>query len=67
MHVGGDRDRYDLDVRPGLLLRTLAELQDADVEPDIWKIEGLDRPEDCERVVAQARASCWGGARVMPA
>jgi myo-inositol catabolism protein IolC len=30
--------------------------QDAGVEPDIWKIEGLEAREDCDRVVAQARA-----------
>ena len=32
-----------------------ATLQDAGVEPDVWKIEGLDRREDCERVVETAR------------
>ena len=26
------------------------------VEPDVWKIEGLDRREDCERIVAAARS-----------
>jgi 5-dehydro-2-deoxygluconokinase len=31
------------------------ELQDAGVEADVWKIEGLDRKEDCARVVAAAR------------
>jgi 5-dehydro-2-deoxygluconokinase len=25
------------------------------VEPDVWKIEGLDRHEDCEKIVAAAR------------
>jgi myo-inositol catabolism protein IolC len=30
-------------------------LQDAGVEPDVWKIEGLDRREDCERLVKTAR------------
>ena len=53
--VGGDKDRYDLEVRPGLVVRVIAEAQAAGVEPDIWKIEGLDRREDCERVVVQAR------------
>jgi 5-dehydro-2-deoxygluconokinase len=37
------------------MVQTIRELQDAQVEPDIWKIEGLDRPEDCERIVAAAR------------
>jgi myo-inositol catabolism protein IolC len=53
--VGGDADRYDLELRPDLLVQTIAELQNGGVEPDIWKIEGLDRAQDCERVVAQAR------------
>jgi myo-inositol catabolism protein IolC len=54
--VGGDKDRYDLEIRPGLVVRVIAESQSAGVEPDIWKIEGLDRREDCARVVEQARA-----------
>jgi 5-dehydro-2-deoxygluconokinase len=53
--VGADADRYDRELRPDLLIQTIAELQDGGVEPDIWKIEGLDRAQDCERVVAQAR------------
>src|SRR5919201_4811213 len=54
--VEGDSDRYDLEIRPALLIDTTRELQDAGVEPDIWKIEGLDRREDCERVAEQTRA-----------
>jgi myo-inositol catabolism protein IolC len=54
--VGGDKDRYDLEIRPDLVIRVIAESQAAGVEPDIWKIEGLDRREDCQRVVVQARA-----------
>lgn len=48
--VGGDTHRYDAEVRPELTLRTIATLHDAGVETDVWKIEGLDRREDCERV-----------------
>ena len=54
--VGGDADRYDLEVRPELMVRTIAELQEAGVEGDIWKIEGIDKPEDCKRIGEQARA-----------
>ena len=54
--AGGDRGRYDLELRPSLMVDTIAALQDAGVEAAVWKIEGLDRREDCERVVAQARA-----------
>jgi myo-inositol catabolism protein IolC len=54
--VGGSSDRYDRELRPSLVVETIAELQDAGVEPHLWKIEGLDRREDCERVAEQARA-----------
>src|SRR5215813_5592789 len=51
----GDKKAYDLELRPRLMVETIKQLQDAQVEPDVWKIEGLDRPEDCEKVVAAAR------------
>jgi myo-inositol catabolism protein IolC len=54
--VGGDFERYDLELRPMLLLEAIRELQGGGVESDIWKIEGLDGREDCERVARQARA-----------
>jgi myo-inositol catabolism protein IolC len=53
--VGGDRKRYDLERRPTLMVRAIRELQEAGVEPDIWKIEGLDRREDCVQVADTAR------------
>jgi myo-inositol catabolism protein IolC len=37
------------------MVQAIRALQDAGVEPDIWKIEGLDRRADCERIVATAR------------
>jgi 5-dehydro-2-deoxygluconokinase len=51
----GDKKAYDLELRPRLMVGAIKELQDADVEPDVWKIEGLDHSEDCEEVVAAAR------------
>jgi myo-inositol catabolism protein IolC len=54
--VGGDADRYDRELRPGLMQRSIAVLQDAGVEPDIWKIEGIDRREDCQMIAEQTRA-----------
>jgi 5-dehydro-2-deoxygluconokinase len=53
--VKGDKKAYDSEIRPELVVHTIEELQDAHVEPDVWKIEGLDRREDCERIVAAAR------------
>jgi 5-dehydro-2-deoxygluconokinase len=54
--LGGDKKRYDLELRPRLMVGAIRELQLAGVEPDIWKIEGLDRREDCQAIVAVARA-----------
>jgi len=51
----GDKKAYDLELRPRLMVEAIHELQDVGVEPDVWKIEGLDRREDCERIVAAAR------------
>ena len=53
--VGGDEDRYDAELRPELMRRTIVELQDNGVEPDIWKIEGVDSPEDCDSIARTAR------------
>lgn len=52
--VKGDRKAYDLEIRPRLMAKAIEQLQDAGVEPDVWKIEGLDRREDCEKIVAAA-------------
>ena len=51
----GDTTAYDAVLRPRLMVRAIQQLQDAEVEPDVWKVEGLDRREDCQRIVAAAR------------
>lgn len=56
-----EQKSYDGQIRPGLVVETIRTLQDAGVEPDIWKIEGLDSRDDCERVVAAARRGGRGG------
>ena len=53
--VQEDKKAYDLDIRPQLMVEAIQELQDAGVEPDVWKIEGLDSRKNCEKVVAAAR------------
>lgn len=50
----GDKKAYDLELRPKLMVQTITQLQAAGVEPDVWKIEGLDRREDCEKIVVAA-------------
>ena len=51
----GDTKAYDLELRPRLMVQAIEQLQDAQVAPDVWKIEGLDRREDCQEIVAAAR------------
>ena len=50
----GDKQAYDLELRPRLMVQAIEQLQGAQVEPDVWKIEGLDRREDCEQIVRSA-------------
>jgi myo-inositol catabolism protein IolC len=54
--VDGDAGRYDAELRPELMRQAIAEIQDAGIEVDIWKIEGVEERSDCEMLVAQARA-----------
>jgi len=51
----GDRRRYDVEMRPRLMVSAMGEIQDAGVEPTVWKLEGVERREDATRLVEQAR------------
>jgi myo-inositol catabolism protein IolC len=55
--VDGDGDRYDREVRPGLMLQAIRDCHERGVEPDVWKIEGLDRQEDCRAVADLVRSA----------
>jgi 5-dehydro-2-deoxygluconokinase len=54
--VGGDAGRYDREARPRLMLQAIRQLQSLGVDPDVWKIEGLDDRADCERVASLVRS-----------
>ena len=54
--AGGSHDAYDRDARPALVVRVIADLQAANVEPALWKIEGLETTDAAEQVVRQVRA-----------
>jgi myo-inositol catabolism protein IolC len=51
----GDKNAYDHEMRPRLMAQAIHELQDAGVEADVWKIEGLDERDDCRKIVEAAR------------
>jgi myo-inositol catabolism protein IolC len=58
--VAQDRHAYDLKARPGLMVKAIKELQEAGIEPDVWKLEGMDEPEAAQKVAAQARSGGRG-------
>jgi len=52
----GETDRYDAELRPELMRRAIEDVQNAGIEVDIWKIEGVDDRADAEMLAAQTRA-----------
>jgi len=42
-------------LNPRLMVAAIRQLQDAQVEPDVRKIEGLEHRDDCRQVVVAAR------------
>jgi 5-dehydro-2-deoxygluconokinase len=54
--VDGDTDRYDAELRPELMRRAIEAMQNAGVEVDIWKIEGVDERSDAEMLAEQTRS-----------
>lgn len=54
--VEGDKEAYDLEMRPKLMELMMEELQGGGVEPNVWKIEGVEEKEDYEMLVEQARS-----------
>ena len=54
--MGGDSDRYDAELRPELMRGAIEAIQNAGIEVDIWKIEGVDERSDAAMLAEQARA-----------
>ena len=54
--VDGDTDRYDAELRPELMRRAIEEIQNARIEVDVWKIEGVDEQSDAAMLAEQTRS-----------
>jgi 5-dehydro-2-deoxygluconokinase len=52
----GSRDIYDTKLRPNLTIKAIREIQEAGIEPDIWKLEGFDSPKDYKNIVLQVKS-----------
>jgi myo-inositol catabolism protein IolC len=53
--AGGDVARWDVDERPQLMIEAIHALQDGGVEPDLWKVEGIEDPGICAEIVDHVR------------
>ena len=54
--AGHDVGAYDLQIRPGLVTRVIADNQAHGVEPALWKVEGLETVGAARQVAEQAKA-----------
>ncbi|HEY3725709.1 MAG TPA: DUF2090 domain-containing protein [Solirubrobacteraceae bacterium] len=54
--VDGDEDRYDGELRPELMRRSIEDCQNFGIEVDIWKIEGVDSRDDATMLAEQTRS-----------
>jgi myo-inositol catabolism protein IolC len=54
--AGGDEERYDAELRPELMRQSIVNIQQFGIEPDIWKIEGVETRADNAMLAEQTRA-----------
>lgn len=52
---GGSVATYDATMRPKLMVSAMEQIQRFGVEPDVWKLEGIETAEDSRAVAVQAR------------
>ncbi len=50
-------DRYDAEIRSKHMVEAIRQIQEFGVEPDIWKLEGMETREQAESVAAQVRSN----------
>jgi|TARA_B110000263_G_scaffold221858_1_gene210595 myo-inositol catabolism protein IolC len=51
----GSIEAWETDIRPGLIVQTIRELQDAGVEPDLWAFRAIDNTAAMATATAQAQ------------
>jgi 5-dehydro-2-deoxygluconokinase len=49
------KEAYDRELRPKLMVKAIEQIQDAGVEPTIWKLEGVEKADDAKAVVKAAQ------------
>ena len=53
LEKAGSKENFDKNLRADLMVAAIKELQGAGVNPDVWKLEGLDTTEDMQKVSTQ--------------
>lgn len=53
----GDREEYDKMQRPALTVEVIKDLQGFGIEPDVWKLEGLEGSQDYKEIVKTVKES----------
>jgi len=53
--LGEAKEAYDRELRPKLMVEAIKQIQDAGVEPTIWKLEGVEKATDAKEVVKTAQ------------
>lgn len=55
--VGNDNRRFESELRPKLMVQAIKKIQDFGIEPDVWKLEGVDKVEDSKSLVVQVQSN----------
>lgn len=63
--VDGAAARFDSCLRPALMRQAVVEIREAGIEPDVWKIEGIDTRAECELVSDLLRSRGRGGVKAV--
>ncbi len=53
--LGEAKEAYDRELRPKLMVEAIEQIQNAGVEPTIWKLEGVEKAGDAKAVVSAAQ------------
>ncbi len=54
--VNGEREAYDRKLRPELTIEVIKTFQAKGIEPDIWKLEGMETAIDYSGVISEVRS-----------
>jgi myo-inositol catabolism protein IolC len=60
--VGGDTERYDVELRPALTVQAITELRERGLAPELWKLEGMPTSPDYAAVAEACGADGDGSA-----